>query len=163
MKYKIEKLEEVSGRKASIYSIKMEGKEQTIFEQFLEDYCDEFQVEIEEIAAKVYNIGHKYGARNQFFKFNEGKAGDLVMALYDHPERKLRIYGIKYASTLIILGSGGHKSKAIRSLQENELLNETNTFMRKVSDDIFKRTREKEIWFSDGDLELLGNLEFTED
>ena len=163
MNYKIVKLKEVSGKMASIYSIKMEGDDLTIFEHFLLDYSTIFNEEVEEITAKIYNIGHKYGARNQFFKLNEGKGGDLVMALYDHPNKNLRVYGIKYASTLIILGSGGHKPKSIRSFQEDETLTTTNRFMRKVSDDVLKRTRDKEIWFSDNDLELLGNLEFKED
>lgn len=162
MKYQLVKLNAVSGRKASIYSIKIGDEINSIFENFLEEYHGLFTEEINEIASKVHKIGHRYGARDQFFKLKEGKGGDLVMALYDHPSKNLRVYGIRYATTLIILGSGGHKPKHIRSLQEDKILFETNAFMRMVSDDIFVRMREKEIWFSEDDFDLYGNLRFDE-
>jgi len=163
VKYQLVKLKEVSGKKASIYSIKIGDDTSSIFEQFLEEYYEFFTEEIDEIASKVHKIGHRYGARNQFFKLKEGRGGDLVMALYDHPSKNLRVYGIRYATTLIILGSGGHKPKHIRSLQEDEVLLETNVLMRQVSDDILARMREKEIWFSGDDFDLHGNLKFDEE
>lgn len=59
------------------------------------------------------------------------------------------------------------RAQLYKSLDIDENLNiklcKTNAFMRKVSDDILARTREKEIRYREDYLELLGNLQFTED
>jgi len=61
---------------------------------------------------------------------------------------------------LIIVGGGGHKPKTISALQEDEKLKGENYFLRELSALITERIKEKEIKFSDDDLDFIGNLEF---
>ncbi len=103
MNFKLEKIEYLSGAQASIYSIILQNEEQTIFEQFLAKNQVKYREEILDIIKRLHVIGHDVGAREQFFKLEEGKRGDLVCALYDDPEKKLRLYGIRYGMTTVIL------------------------------------------------------------
>lgn len=45
----------------------------------------------------------KTGAAEHFFKLNEGKPGDGVCALFDSPDKKLRIYCIDLLTLLSLL------------------------------------------------------------
>lgn len=161
MKYEIVKLEELSGNGATIYSILTEGSDQTLLEKFIEDHQSTYKTEVDEILSKLLNIGTKYGAREQWFKLKEGKPGDHVVALYDNPDKKLRVYGIRQGSCLLIMGDGGPKPKNITALQEDDKLTETNEFMRQVSNDIYEKMRDKEIRFSEDGYELEGDLTIT--
>ncbi|UVR14472.1 hypothetical protein [Parabacteroides distasonis] len=64
----------------------------------------------------------KTGAAEHFFKLNEGKPGDGVCALFDSPDKKLRIYCIRFANVAIVVGGGGYKPKNIRAYQESSSL-----------------------------------------
>lgn len=55
-------------------------------------------------------IGTKTGAREQFFKLHEGNPGDGVCALFDLPDKNLRLYCIRYNTQIIILGGGWNKT-----------------------------------------------------
>ena len=63
---------------------------------------------------RIRTINEKTGARESFFKPNEGKPGDLVCALFDIPNSNLRLYCIRFGNSLIILGGGGEKKKTIK-------------------------------------------------
>jgi hypothetical protein len=122
---------------------------------------DKYKDELKNIAQRLYIIGNDVGAREQFFKIKEGKPGDLVCALYDEPDKHLRLYCIRFGSLAIIVGGGGPKNT--RSWQDDSNLSQEVNKMIKVSKDIYQRILSKEIeWSSDGK-ELLGNLEFTDD
>jgi len=109
-------------------------------------------------------IGKSTGARMKFFKDKEGKPGDGVSALYDIPGTKLRLYCIRYGTELIILGGGGAKKKSIKALQEDEKLKKENYLLRKISEEITKRIKTKDIEWSNDHMDLIGALEFnTED
>ena len=86
---------------------------------------------------------------------------DLVCALYDNPDRKLRLYCIRYGMSLIIVGGGGPKE--VRALQDDEKLTKENYTLRDVSDAILERMRDKDIKFSDDHQELEGDLKFYDD
>ena len=62
----------------------------------------------------------KTGAAEHFFKLNEGKPGDGVCALFDSPDKKLRIYCIRFANVAIVVGGGGYKPKNITMQTNNE-------------------------------------------
>ncbi|MBK6979124.1 MAG: hypothetical protein IPH28_20170 [Cytophagaceae bacterium] len=59
--------------------------------------------------------------------------GDGVCALYDDPDRNLRLYCIRYGKQIVVLGGGGHKPKTIRALQEDEKLKQENYLIRNIS------------------------------
>lgn len=54
----------------------------------------------------------------------------------------------------------GNQAKNIRALQDDPELTKTNQMMRVVSQDIYKRLQDGEIWFSDDYFDLEGDLIF---
>lgn len=163
MKFRIQKLEQFTGEQAGIYSIFLEDEQQTMFERFLKENISLFKSEIIDITQRIKAINEKTGAREQYFKFKEGIPGDGICALYDLPEKHLRLYCIRYGSSLLILGGGGLKEKEIRAFQENEKLTEENYFLRKVSDLITERIKDGEIEYTADYTQLTGNLDFNTD
>ena len=163
MKFRIQKLEQFTGEQAGIYSVFLEDEQQTMFERFLKENISLFKSEIIDITQRIKAINEKTGAREQYFKFKEGIPGDGICALYDLPEKNLRLYCIRYGSSLLILGGGGLKEKDIRAFQENEKLTVENYFLRKVSDLITERIKDGEIEYTADYTQLTGNLDFNID
>lgn len=162
MKFKIVQLSQFNGNKAGIYSVYLSDEQKTLFECFLRENIITFKSEIIDINKRINAINKKTGARDIFFKLDEGIPGDGVCALYDDPERNLRLYCIRYGNSLVILGGGGYKPKTIRKLQVDPKLKEENYFLREISSLITERTKSGEIRFSEDGTELIGNLEFDE-
>ena len=162
MKSRLIKLSQLSGKEASIYSIWFDELQKSSFDSFLEENINVFLSEIKDIISRLKIIGNKTGAREQFFKINEGVPGDGICALYDNPKKKLRIYCIRYGTLILILGSGGPKN--VKKLQENDKLKNENYFLRELSTLITKKLKDGEIWFSNDKMDFEGNLELnTED
>lgn len=157
MNFEIVELEDYSGKKATVYSVIIEGNGDTLFEQFVEEHNDAFQPEIISIATRIELIGKKTGARSNFFKEDEGKPGDGVCALYDE-EYKLRLFCIKYGTIAIVLGGGGLKK--VRAWQDDDALKANAELMIKISAIITEKIKSKEIVI-DGN-ELIGNLKFED-
>ena len=162
MKYKIVQLSQFNGNKAGIYSVYLSDEQKTLFECFLRENIITFKSEIIDINKRINAINKKTGARDIFFKLDEGIPGDGVCALYDDPEHNLRLYCIRYGNSLVILGGGGYKPKSIRKLQDDPKLKEENYFLREISSLITERIKSGEICFSEDGTELIGNLEFDE-
>lgn len=108
MNFEIVQLKQFAGNHAGIYSIYIENEHQTLFECFIKENYDSFKSEINNIVQRLKSISNKTGARDIFFKLNEGNRGDGVSALYDEPDSSLRLYCIRYGNSLVILGGGGH-------------------------------------------------------
>jgi len=70
---------------------------------------------------------------------------------------------LNWESSLVVVGSGGPKPKEIMALQEDEKLTEENYFLRRVSAQITKRIKEKEICYINDYLDFSGDLEFQDD
>ena len=157
MKFELIELENLSGPKTTFYSVLIDDDSETLFEKFYEENKDIFREELKSIVKTLDIIALDNGARRTYFKENEGKLGDLVCALYDTPKSNLRLYCIRLGNTVIILGSGGQKSKSIRALQEDEKLTKENYLMRTLSDLLYKKIKEGEIYWQD-EMTLAGNL-----
>ena len=162
MNFKIVQLSQFSGYHAGIYSIYLENEQQTLFERFIKENFNLFKSEIIDINSRLITINRKTGARDIYFKLNEGNPGDGVCALYDKPESNLRLYCIKYGNALVILGGGGHKPKKLKTFQEDDKLTEENYVLREISEQITERIKNKEIKFSEDGTEIFGNLEFND-
>ena len=160
MKFEIVELDEFSGRKASIYSIWINDEEKTLFDKFVEENEFQFESEIGSITDRLELIGNVAGAREQFFKLNEGTIGDGVVALYDSPDRKLRLYCIRYGSNCIILGGGGLKN--VRALQDDEKLKSENYLLRIISKKITESVKNGDIYWSNNGNKLEGNMIFED-
>lgn len=134
MHYKLQKIPELSGAMASIYTVVIDGTDK--FGEFLEENNNSHISEIKDILSRLQIIGKKTGAREHYFKIHEGKPGDGVCALYDPTEKKLRLYCIRFGNQIVILGGGGPKPKNIHALQEDAKLNDENALIRKLSKSI---------------------------
>jgi hypothetical protein len=158
MNLKLLKLDKFSGKEASVYTLFDIDEETTLFDKFVSENINSFKSEIKDILMRLNSIGKKTGDREQYFKLKEGKLGDLVCALYDTPDGKLRLYCIRFGKTLIILGGGG--TKTTRTLQENPKLNEENSILVKISKQIYERLKNKEISYINDGMDFEGELEF---
>lgn len=87
MKSKLVKLRQLSGNKASIYSVWLDDLQMTSLESFLIENKILFLSEINDILNRLEIIGNVTGAREQYFKANEGKPGDGVCALRELSRR----------------------------------------------------------------------------
>ena len=163
MKFKIVKLERFSGNKAGVYSVALNNDEETLLNKFVRENEISFKSETKDIIKRLYSIGHCTGARSQFFKEWEGKPGDGVCAFYDKPDSNLRLYCICYGTQLIIIGSGGHKPKTIRRLQEDKKLTEENALIKEISRQITQRIKDKEIRFTPDYHDFTGDLLFNDE
>lgn len=149
-KIEIIKDTDLSGPACSIYSVKVDDCADTLFDEFIDKYYDDYTEEIQNIYDRLKVIGRELGMREQFFKPNEGSPGDGVCAFYDIPESNLRLYFISYGKDLIILGDGGPKPKSIRTWQESTQLTTAVNELRQISSLIAKATREKVIRITQG-------------
>jgi hypothetical protein len=158
-------LDDLSGPKATIYAVVLEeddAEEITSLDHFVTENHQDHHAEVKDIVSRLRAIGRKTGARDHFFKVWEGAPGDGVCALYDDPDKKLRLYCIRFGSGVLIVGGGGPKPKGIRALQDSPKLTRENKTMKIVSSKIAERIREREITWSDDEMELLGDLTFYE-
>jgi hypothetical protein len=163
MNYKLVKLPKYSGEEASIYSIFLFEAKKTLFDLFIEENKNLFKSELKDLSYRLIVIGHDTGARNIYFKEHEGKPGDGVCALYDEPESNLRLYCIRYGSSLVILGGGGPKVKSISAFQDDKKLTDENYLLRDIAKEINQRIKDREIEFTNNHKDFKGSLEFYED
>lgn len=157
MTISLKRLDKLSGKKATVYSVQLDDGTD-LFDQFLNENSAEYEKDVKNILQRIRSISRKAGAQKHFFKTKEGKPGDGVCALYDTPDKHLRLYCIRMGNTVIILGGGGPKPKKIRALQEDSKLKHENYLLRDVSKELTDKMRNGEIRFSDDELELLGDI-----
>lgn len=147
-----------SGNEAKVYSIILEGETETLFDKFVDEYKLNFKDEIKNILKTVYQIGHTTGARSSFFKHFEGKYGDFVCALYDSPEKNLRLYCIRFGMVAVILGGGGEKADGIGPWQDDEKLSAEANKIMMLANNILERLDDGDLYWSNDKTEIEGNL-----
>lgn len=160
MKYKLVKIPRFSGKEASVYTVLKENEQgvfkESLFDIFINENKSLHLSEIKSIFSRLITIGNDTGARESFFKTKEGVPGDGVCALYDNPNKKLRLYCIRYGAELIILGGGGPKN--VRALQDDEKLEKENSFLRWLSNRITECRQNGELSFSTDFMDFEGDL-----
>ena len=114
MKIELVDLEEFSGNKAHIYSVLLDDAEDTLFDQFIEENRTLYYRDLREIVKQLKVMGDNTGCQIEFFKLNEGRLGDGVAAIWSG---RIRLYCLRFDSSLIIVGDGGYKSPKIRAYQ----------------------------------------------
>lgn len=149
MDFEIVEMEEFSGEKAHIYSVCLNGCEESLLEQFFEENeC--YQSELTTIVEKLLVMGKTTGCRRTYFKHNEGTLGDGVAVL---KAGQLRLYCLYFDNTAVFFGSGGYKPKEVHAYQEVPELNSKAQQMRQIATVINQKIKDKE-WIIDED----GNL-----
>ena len=158
MNYEIVELQPYSGNEAKVYSLIPMGEDETLFEKFVDEYKVEFKNEVKDIIKTIYQIGHTTGARSSFFKQHEGKYGDFVCALFDVPEKNLRVYCIRFGMVAVILGGGGEKAEGVRAWQDDEKLSKEANLMIEYAKNILQSIDDGDLYWSKDKTELEGNL-----
>ena len=163
MGYGIVEISDLSGPGCKIYSVVRDGEEGTLLDEFIERMDAQGYSEcVNEILLALTSFGREFGAREQFFRLNEGKPGDGVVALLKKKRFQIRLYGIRFGNVLLILGSGGVKPPGIASWQQDPVLKEHAEEMITLSRQIQERIINKEIFISPQG-ELSGNLRFDQE
>ena len=159
MKFKLVKLSKFSGNKSSLYSIILDGDNETLFDTFVRNNVGNHLKEIEQIFATLDAIGKKVGGQDIYFRRKkEGKGGDGVEAIYDFPAAKFRLYCIRYGSATLVLGDGGEKN--VRAWQDDVQLSKAAKEMMAISKILTEAIRERELSWSNND--FIGKSEFND-
>ena len=156
---KIVEITELSGPACKIYSIAYDGSEDTLFDFFLDGLSDDYPAEVEEIWDRLEYMGKEGGARIQFFREDEGRPGDGIVALLKESGFSLRLYCIRYGSNTLVLGNGGYKSPKTRAWQDDSHLTECVDELMLISSLLTEKIKNREIVFA-SDRSLRGDLEF---
>ena len=154
-KIELIELDEFNCGAGHIYSVAVDGADQTLYDLFLEENEGDYRAELGEIAHKLNTMSTWTGFTDNYFKLNEGKPGDGVCAITDL-KGKLRLYCIRFGNILLVLGGGGPKSKLIRAYEDDPKLLSENLMIRAVSDAMAKAIREKDLILEE-DGSLSGN------
>ncbi len=147
-----------SGSQEKVYSIIPEGETETLFDKFVAEYKEDFRDEIKDILKTVYQIGHTTGARSSYFKLYEGNYGDFVCALFDSPEKNLRLFCIRFGMIAVILGGGGEKPEQVKAWQEDAKLSTEANLIIDYANNILERIDDGDLYWSEDKTEIEGNL-----
>lgn len=150
MNYEIVELPH-SGRHAKIYTVENLDTNQTLYHEFIQSYIGNHREEIKDIINTLEEMGKTKGIAQHLIKDNEGSPGDGIVALFDNPDRNLRLYGIRFGSGIIILGGGGIKK--VRAWQDDTILKAKVEELQKLSKKINQKIRDGDIRLSDNELE----------
>lgn len=147
MKVEIIEITQLSGQKSHFYTVAINGAEESLYTAFTKEHISEYGEELKEMMTRMYLMGHRQGAQEWFFKMGEGSITDNVVALYDRPDRKLRLYCLRYGNATVILGGGGHKST--RTYQEDPKLHSNVLLLQRISKIIDEAIRNKDLIIDD--------------
>lgn len=160
MKSKLVYLTNLSGAKASIYSILTETRKGTFLDHFIEEHRKDFMQDMISILGRLRSMGNTVGAIDPFFKLDEGlEWNDLVCAVYDIPDKHLRLYCIRLNESIVIAGNGGPKN--VRAWQHDPRLKRAVYEMMHYSKIIRTRLNEGTLRIAANGLKLEGNLLLT--
>lgn len=146
MEYDIIEVENLSGPKAHIYTIRFKGETRTLLDDFFEENKDQYKKELTKIANQLNRMGHRVGCQDTLFKLDEGRLGDGVCAI---SVGRIRLYCIRYGNVTLILGSGGFKPPGIRAYQENTSLNTKAQQIKDIAEKINQMVRDRDIHISE--------------
>lgn len=159
MKSKLVYLSKFSGEKASVYSIITEDRKGSFFNHFVEEYNEEYFQDVLSIISTLREIGLN-GAKAGYFKMDEGlEYDDLVCALYDIPDRSLRLYCIRLFDKIVIVGNGGPKN--VRAWQDDPKISREVHEMMHYSKIIRTKLNNGCLQFSTDGKKFEGNLLLT--
>jgi hypothetical protein len=144
------------GDGGTLYSLLFAGEKETELEKFLHSELLHKENGFMEIAQRLYNMTDSSGFREQFFEMNEGLRTDSVAAL---KKGRIRLYCLRWSSTLVIVGTGGIKTA--QTYQKDIALGNIVPELQEIDKLILKRQRSGEIEIDHDTGEMSGNLTFT--
>ena len=151
MDFEIKEIESLTGARAHVYSVILDGDEHTLLERFFDENKSHL-ADLRKVRNKILVMSKDTGCKKSFFKEGEGALGDGMVALRN--TGCLRLYGVYFHEALILLGSGGYKPPGIKAYQDYPPLNVKAQQMRKIAQEIYRRITSRElIVHEDGTLE----------
>lgn len=160
MKSKLIYLTRLSGDKASIYSIVTEDSKVPFIDRFIEEHKEEFTQDLLSIMSRLKSMGNAVGALDIYFKLDEGlEWNDLVCAVYDIPDKHLRLYCIRLNEKIVVIGNGGPKN--VRAWQDDPKLSREVHEMMQYSRIIRKKLEDGTLRISENGLRFEGDLMLT--
>ncbi len=164
MYYEIVKLHRYSGKGCTIYTVRLKGQTQTLFEKFIADNLPKYQGDIRKLIANLRDIGAELGMREKFFKPEEARLGDQICAMYIKSGPGIRLYFVKYGQDVIILGGGGDKGPGVKAWQDDPELAVHVELLKRLSEHIGSRLEKREdLWWSKDLTQIEGELKNYED
>ena len=157
MKFSIVYLKPLSGAKASVYTVKYEGKVISELQSFFYKFQDDCSDLLQQIFERITNISNRDGIQESFFK-RECPESHHVFRLMETDD--LRIYCIMFSNVALLFGSGGKKIKGKHKLNQNPHLEKEVNKLMKIEDAINRKIKTGELKITDNGLE--GNFENIE-
>lgn len=128
-----------------IYSIRIDNKETTEFQEFMINFKNTDSVHLaDDLSNILKSISHMFNEGIKEFYFRpEGKMKDRICALpiYTTPRKKnkngtLRLYCIRISDKLLILGGGGEKTT--QTYEEDEILSNKVQLLQSIDKELRK-------------------------
>ncbi|MDO4310141.1 MAG: hypothetical protein Q4C43_05385 [Prevotella sp.] len=152
MNFEIIEMKNLTGAKARVYSVILDGEENTLLEQFFNENI-EYKDDLKKVLYKIHTMAQNTGCRKSYFKEGEGAWADGMIALQG--TGLLRLYGIYFHDAVILFGSGGYKPPQIAAYEDYQPLNVKAQQMRAIVKEINRMIAEKELKIhEDGTLEV---------
>lgn len=162
--FELVELEECSGSALKIYSVLIDNETDTLYDKFLSENTTEFKDEIDDIVNKLEVIGQVTGLNGKWFRRNQGNFGDGICYLFDHPDKKLRLYFILFGNVsrdlAIVIGGGGHKPQEAHALQEVGKLKDENYLLRNIASILNEAIEKEELLIDEEGFDREGGLQF---
>ena len=153
MKFEIREVKELTGAKARVYSVILDGEDETLLEQFFDENI-KYEKDLNKVLHRIHVMAHDTGCRKSFFKEGEGAWADGMVAMQGTGH--LRLYGIYFHDAVILFGSGGHKPPGVAAYEDYPPLNAKAQQMKTIAKEIYRMITEKELKIhEDGTLEIL--------
>lgn len=156
MNYRIVKYVQLSGRRATVYTLVRTDGTASLFDTLLKECATQYPDETKNLVAKVRAMGQQTGLRKDLFRLDEGLPGDLVVAVSDDVTATLRAYGIRYGNSILLLGAGG--PKFVRAWQDDPKLKQAAEEMIAISKAMMEKTQNREITWTPDEMEWTGDL-----
>jgi hypothetical protein len=156
MNYRIVKYVQLSGRRATVYTLVKADGTPSLFDTFLQECASQYPAETRNLVAKIRAMGQQTGLRKALFRLDEGLPGDLVVAVSDDVTATLRAYGIRYGNSILLLGAGG--PKFVRAWQEDPRLKQAAEEMIAISKAMKEKVQNREIAWTPDEMEWTGDL-----
>lgn len=161
MNYRIVKYVQLSGRRATVYSLVKDDGTPSLFDTFLQECDAQYPAETENLLAKLRAMGQEIGLRKDQFRLDEGLPGDLVVAVSDDVTATLRAYGIRYGNSILLLGAGG--PKFVCAWQDDPILKRAAEEMITISKAMKEKVQNREIKWTANEMEWTGDLNIETD
>lgn len=151
-----------SGSKASIYVAVNTNSNSNPLSDFLKTYSDtDYEDKAMNLVGRIKSMGTKTGVLDEFLKLQENEKkgqGDNVCALFDIPEKEMRLYCIKISESIIIIGGGAPKPDDIQSWQQCPNLSKAARYMIFISEKIKQKLNNGGLKISNNGMRFEGDL-----